>query len=201
MLQAVLLAALTAHPFTPDDWTRLRSAAATDVSKDGRTILYDVSHGVQKGLTAHESWLISRDGSGARKLALPKGFEISGFLPDGGFYGTYAKGDADPQVAVLSANSQTPHVLTHLPHGAGPLTISPDGKWIATIASNAPRDPLAQIRTVVENPIATPYIVRTDGTGGAWWCPSLTDVQEAAWSPDSGTLALLTQNGKIGYHY
>ncbi|HZT11614.1 MAG TPA: prolyl oligopeptidase family serine peptidase [Candidatus Baltobacteraceae bacterium] len=201
MLFALVLAgALGAPAFTPADWTALRSATAVDVSRDGRTILYDVAHGAKKGPTVHEWWTISSSGTGARRLTIPKGFDPAGFSAQDELFGTYSKPKGEAQVALLRIGAKLPRVLTHLVHGAGPVALSPDGRWIATLASNEPVDPLAEVRTVVENAVSTPYVVRTDGTRGAWWCPGYADVQELAWSPDSREVAILTQNGKIGFH-
>ena len=162
--------------------------------------MYEVSHGASKGPTVHEWWTISSAGKGARRLTIPKGFDPAGFIAQDELFGTYSKPQGQAQVALLRIGTKTPRVLTHLVHGAGPLALSPDGRWIATLASNAPADQLADVRTVVENAISTPYAVRTDGSGGAWRCPSYRDVQELAWSPDSREVAILTQNGKIGFH-
>ena len=193
-------AAPVTHAFGLEDWTALRSADARAVSKDGNTILYHVSHGVQNGVSAEEYWTIRPDGSGARKLSLPKGFKPNGFMPDGSLFGTYAKKDGQPQIAILRSGSGTPHILTNLPNGVGDVVISPDGRRFATLASNQPKDPLADVRTVVQNDVSTPYVVGVDGAGGRWWCPNHQDVGEVAWSPDGQSLALLSQTPKIGHH-
>lgn len=198
--QLFLAAVLNAHPFGLADWTSLRSADAVAVNKSGSLILYHVGHGVDKGITADEWWTIRPDGSGARRLTFPTGFHPSGFMPNGGFFGTYAHKGKEPQVAVAAGESQTMRVLTNLPRGIGAITISPDGSRVAALASNEPADPLAGIRTVVENDISTPYVVNADGTGGRWWCPSHAYVSQVAWSPDGRSLALLSQTPKIGHH-
>src|SRR5579864_606596 len=105
MMLLLVAAALAAHPFTPAVWSALRSARAVDVSKNGREILYDVSHGAAKGPTVHEWWTIAPDGSGARRLSIPKGFDVAGFTAGGELAGTYAKGDGEAQVAVLTIGS------------------------------------------------------------------------------------------------
>lgn len=201
-IAAIVASALLAliHPFNLQDWTALRSASARAVDKSGTLILYVVSHGVPKGPTAQEWWTIHSDGSHPLKLALPKEFMPSGFTADGALFGTYAAKGKDPQIAVLEKGSTAPRVLTHLPHGAGPVWISPDGRRLATIASSAPVDPLADVRTVVQNEISTPFVVNIDGTDGRWWCPNLQDVQDLAWAPQSDRIALLSQTQKIGHH-
>lgn len=67
-------------------------------------------------------------------------------------------------------------------------------------------DALAETRTVVEPAQSSVYVVNADGTGGKWWCPSLTFIADSglsgtaiAWSPDSASLAVLSQIPKIGY--
>ena len=64
-------------------------------------------------------------------------------------------------------------------------------------------DPLDDVHTVIENSPVSLYVVNTDGSGGAWWCPTLKDVADdgIAWSPDGNSLAVLSQTPKIGFHY
>lgn len=189
---------ILAPSFTPDVWTRLRTASAESVSFDGTRVLYRVEHGVEKGPSAKEWWTVSVDGTGAIRLRIPKGFTPSGFTHDDGLYGTLEAGDTARQIAVLPPSKSAPVVLTDLPQGVGNLTISPDGRRIATLASDRPKDPRESVRTVVENDVSTPYVVNVDGSGGAWWCRDVTSGQEMAWSPDGGALAVLSQVGKIG---
>jgi dipeptidyl aminopeptidase/acylaminoacyl peptidase len=192
------LVAASLHGFTPQGWTSLRSASALAVSRDGHRILYEVSHGVDKGSSAHEWWIVGSDGRSAEKLSLPKDFKPEGFIRDGGLYGRYPQKDGPPQIATFDANRLL--VTSRLVQGVGEVAISPDGRRMAMLSSNEPKDPLADVRTVIQNPISTPYVVNVDGTGGAWWCPSVTDAQDIAWSPDGKALAVLTQVPKIGHH-
>jgi dipeptidyl aminopeptidase/acylaminoacyl peptidase len=186
--------------FTPEVWTRLRSASAKSVSIDGKRILFEVDHGVAKGPTQQEWWTMSPAGAGAKKLVLPKGFAPDGFTRDGALFGTYADKEKPPQIAILRTPGSAFVTLTNLPRGVGSLVVSPDGTNIATLTSNKPKDPLEDVRTVVENSVSTPYVVSIEKSDGKFWCPSLTDAADMAWSPDGRALAVLSQVQKIGHH-
>jgi len=93
-----------------------------------------------------------------------------------------------------------------LPRGIHSVQISPDGARFAVLASPGARNPLDEVRTVVEPERTSLYVVNVDGTNGAWWCPSLTRIADGpiaggaiAWSRDSATVALVSQTPKIGF--
>ncbi len=44
------------------------------------------------------------------------------------------------------------------------------------------------------------YVIGTDGSNGAWWCASLNEIGDVAWSPDSSQLAVMSSLPKIGHH-
>ena len=79
--------------------------------------------------------------------------------------------------------------------------ISPDGSHYAVLADPRLPDPLADVHTVIEAEPTSLYVVGADGSGGAWWCPTLRDVTEIAWSHDGASLAVLSPTPKIGFHY
>jgi len=191
------------HAFNPDDWTKLRSAHAQAVSPDGRTILYVVSYGVEKGPTRNEWRLIGADGTNSREIKLPEHFSPIGFTRDGkGLYGTLGE-DGPGQLAIVSLEipEAKPGILTGISSGVGTAAISPDGSRYVAVANPRPADPLREIHTVVENDPSSLYVVNADGTGGMWWCPSLTQVAGLAWSQDGTSIAVVSQTPMIGYHY
>src|SRR6185437_6600313 len=51
------------HPLEFDDWAALRSAQPAAVAPDGKTILYQVTFGVQKGTATTEWRIIDASGS------------------------------------------------------------------------------------------------------------------------------------------
>jgi dipeptidyl aminopeptidase/acylaminoacyl peptidase len=197
------------HPFTIEDAASLRSAAAVAVAPDGKTILYRVRFGGPSGPDKVEWRLIPAGGGDSRKLSVPDSFEPSGFTRDGSaLYGTFAVNKM-AQLATLAlaapntaaAAAATPVPLTSLPKGIHSAAISPDGSHYAILADPRLPDPLAEVHTVIEAEPTSLYVVGTDGSGGAWWCPTLSNMAEIAWSRDGASLAVLSQTPKIGFHY
>ena len=189
------------RPFGFDDWTSLRSAQPVAVAPDGKTILYQVTFGGQKGPTNTEWRMIDASGSKSEKLNLPKEFTPRGFTKDSShLYGTLEEKKKPAQFAIAGVKHGKPKSLTNLPGGVRDAEISPDGSRFALMADPHTPDPLADVRTVVENDQTSVYVVNADGGGGAWWCSSLKDVGLLAWSPDGQELAVLSSNPKIGFH-
>jgi len=197
------------HLFTFDDWVALRAATPVAIAPDGKTILYRVDSGVAKGRTRHEWKTVNADGTGAHALELPDDFTASGFTRDGSLYGGYDVNKVT-QLAVVPITSgvaaSTPSRVIVLPRGIHSVQISPDGARFAVLASPGARNPLDEVRTVVEPERTSLYVVNVDGTNGAWWCPSLTRIADGpiaggaiAWSRDSATVALVSQTPKIGF--
>jgi dipeptidyl aminopeptidase/acylaminoacyl peptidase len=194
-------AAQQKHPFEFDDWAALRSAQPVAVAPDGKTILYQVTFGGQKGTTNTEWRIIDAAGSKSEKLNLPKEFTPRGFTKDGAhLYGTLTEKKKPAQFAIAGVKHGKPKAITTIPGGVHDAEISPDGSRFALMADPRTPDPLADVRTVVENDQTSVYVVNADGSGGAWWCGSLKDVGALAWSPDGQELAVLSANPKIRFH-
>jgi acetyl esterase/lipase len=199
----------TRHPFSFDDAATLHSAHAVAVSPDGKSVLYRVRFGGTKGPDNTEWQLIATSGGESRHLDVPEKFEPKGFTRDGAaLYGMYEVNKM-AQLATLrlapagtpAAAAATPVPLTALPRGIHSALISPDGAHYAILADPRLPDPLSDIHTVIEAQPASLFVIAADGSGGAWWCPALRDVAEAAWSHDGASVALLSQTPKIGFHY
>jgi dipeptidyl aminopeptidase/acylaminoacyl peptidase len=193
------------HAFGVDDWVGLRRATAIAVAPDGATILYRVDFGAAKGPDQHEWKLIGADGSNVRVLKLPEHFVAFGFTRDGSaLYGAMEDEKAKKkefEIVSIAAPDAKPLVFASVPDDFGSAVISPDGSRFAIVANPRPRDPLEEIHTVVENKPASIYVVNADGSGGGWWCPSLTQTAEISWKPDGSSIAVLSQTPMIGYHY
>ena len=198
----------TRHPFTFDDAATLHSAASVAVSPDGKSVLYRVRFGGAKGPDNTEWHLIAIAGGESRRISVPEKFRPAGFTRDGAaLYGTYEVNKmaqlatlelAPPNTAAAAA--ATPVPLTALPRGVHSSMISPDGSHYAILADPRLPDPLAEVHTVIENEPSSLYVIGADGAGGAWWCPTLKDVNDIAWSPDGASIAVLSQTPKIGFH-
>jgi dipeptidyl aminopeptidase/acylaminoacyl peptidase len=199
----------TRHPFSEDDAALLRSASAVAVSPDGKSVLYRVRFGGAKGPDNTEWQLIGVAGGESRHLTVPEKFRPTGFTRDGAaLYGLYEVNKMG-QLATLAlaapntaaAAAATPVPLTSLPRGIHSATISSDGAHYAILADPRLPDALADVHTVIEAESTSLYVVGTDGSGGEWWCPTLKNVGEVAWSRDGASLAVLSQTPKIGFHY
>ncbi|HEX3820486.1 MAG TPA: S9 family peptidase [Candidatus Sulfotelmatobacter sp.] len=196
------------HPFTIDDASSLHSAAPVAVSPDGKSILYRVRYGGAKGPDNTEWHMIAPAGGESRRLAVPEKFRPAGFTRDGALYGPYDVNKA-AQLATLTlappntaaAAAATPVPLTSLPRGIHSALISPDGSHYAVLADARLPDPLSDVHTVIEAEPTSLYVIAADGTGGTWWCPSLHDINDIAWSHDGSSIAVLSSTPKIGFHY
>jgi dipeptidyl aminopeptidase/acylaminoacyl peptidase len=188
------------HVFGLDDYSGLRRAHALAVSPDGTTILYQVSFDGMKGPEKHEWHLIAMSGENESKLDLPENFEPAGFTKDGAsLYGEYGVEKKEQLAIVPLAQGKITQILS-LPNGIRSATLSPDGIRFAVLADPRAKDPLAGIHNVIENDQTGLYVVGVNGTDGRWWCPSLKDITDIAWSPDGSQLAVVTQTPKIGHH-
>jgi len=198
-LQSPVLAA-EKHPFGLDDNSALRSTAPRAVSPDGGTVLYQTVWDGDKGPPQHEWHLIGTFGENDRKLDLPENFEPAGFTKDGkSLYGLYEI-DKTNQLGIISLAAGGITRTIGLPRGVHQAMLSPDGSRFAILADPRPKDPLAAVHTVVENDLTSLYVIGTDGTNGAWWCPELRDISAIAWSSDAARIAVLSATAKIGHH-
>ena len=199
------------HPVTFDDVATLRSADVVAISPDGKTLLYRVRFGGSKGPENTEWRLMPVAGGESRQLTIPEKFDPVGFTRDGtALYGTYEV-DKHAQLATFhlaspntpAAAAATPVPLTALPRGIHSALISPDGSRYALLADPRLPDPLEDVHTVIEAEPTGLYVINADGSGGAWWCPTLRDVaaEGIAWSRDGASLAVLSETPKIGFHY
>ena len=188
------------HPFGIDDYSALHQARAVAISPDGKTILIVVSHDGDKGPTKREWYLIDTSGGNRRKLDLPETFEPHDFMKDGAaLYGSFEVAKKG-QLAIVPLDSAKPTRIISLPNGAHRFELSPDGTRFAVISDPRAKDPLADVRHVVENEVSSFYVASASGDDGAWWCPELKDISDFAWSADGAQLAVVTRFQKIGHH-
>jgi dipeptidyl aminopeptidase/acylaminoacyl peptidase len=188
------------HPYGIDDWQRLRSAAPVAVAPDGKTILYSVAFGQAKGPTKTEWYTIGASGSGRKKLTLPKDFQPIGFTTSvHELYGTQGTAAVD-QLARWTIGSKKSRIISRVPGGVSGARISPDGSRFALLGDPQPPDPLAKVRTVVENDRSALYVVAADGRNGSWWCAGHDRIADYAWSGDGARIAILEPTPKLGYH-
>jgi len=192
------------HAFGVDDYSEMRSAHAAAVSPDSRSILYAAGSVGKSGSASKHDWYLMdstpTEPRNAHKLDLPADFEPAGFTKDGAaLYGTYTVNHAG-QLAIVPFDATRPTQIVALPNGIKAAIISPDGKRFLILADPRKKDPLDGVHTIVENDETSLYVVDVDGANGGWWCPSLVDVTDVAWSSDSSQIAVVTQFPKIGHH-
>jgi dipeptidyl aminopeptidase/acylaminoacyl peptidase len=198
---APVVSAADKHPFNTDDYSAMHRARAVAISPDGNSILYQVLYDGTSGPVNKHDWrLMDASGENARKLDLPEHFEPSGFTKDGrALYGTEPVGQL-PQLAIIPLSEGGPTQILALASGIHSAIISPDGTRFAVLADPRKKDPLAQVHTVAENDETSLYVVGASGTGGGWWCPTLKDITDIAWSADGSQIAVITQWQKLGHH-
>ena len=199
-LSSVRGAGTEKHPFGINDYSALRSARAVAISPDGKTILYVVSYDGDKGPTKLEWYLMDSSGENKRKLDLPESFEPQGFMKDGAaLYGSFEVAKKN-QLAIVPLVPAKPTQIISLANGVRHAALSPDGNRFAAVSDPHAPDPLAEVRHVVQNDVASLYVASASGGEGAWWCPELRDVTDFAWSADGAQLAVVTQFQKLGHH-
>jgi dipeptidyl aminopeptidase/acylaminoacyl peptidase len=189
------------HPFSIDDYSALHSARAVAVSPDGKTILYQVSFDGTTGPANKREWhLMDASGENPRKLDLPENFVPTGFTKEGSaLYGVYPVAKLG-QLAIVPLSEGKPTQILALPSGIHSAMISPDGLRFAVLANPRKKDPLSEVHNVVENEENSLYVVGANGTDGTWWCPTLKDITDIAWSLDGSQVAVVTQWPKMGHH-
>ena len=188
------------HPFGIDDDSALRRARPVAVSPDGKTTLYDVSWAGVKGPRAHEWRLIDISGENSRKLDLPEHFTPSGFTKQGDALFGIEEFDKKGQFSIVPLVAGKLKQNLTLASGIRSAFISPDGTRFALLANPRPKDPLADLRHVVENDQTSIYVVGVHGENGAWWCPALDSISDISWSRDGQEIAVVSALPKIGHH-
>ena len=209
IISLLTVAQTTRHPLSFEDAATLRHADAIAVSPDGKTLLYRVRFGGAKGPDTTEWKLMPVTGGESRPLALPEKFTPAGFTRDGAaLYGMYEVGKMAQLATIQFASANTPAAAgampvpqTALPRGIHSALISPDGSHYALLADPRLPDPLEDVHTVIEAEATSLYVINADGSAGAWWCPTLRDIADLAWSRDGASLAILSQTPKIGFNY
>ncbi len=188
------------HEYNLDDRDATRSASTVAISPDAKIVLYQVSFNGAKGPIKHEWHVINVSGDGDRKLTFPEHFRPVDFMNDGeSVYGTYPVGQAAAIGIVPLDPAKTTRILA-LPSGVNAVTLSPDGTRFAVLADPRKEDPLAGVHNVIENDESSLYVFGADGSNGAWWCASLNEIGDLAWSPDGSQLAVVSSLPKIGHH-
>jgi dipeptidyl aminopeptidase/acylaminoacyl peptidase len=188
------------HPFGINDYSALHQARAVAISPDGKIILFVVSYDGEKGPTKREWYLMDANGGNRRKLELPESFEPQDFMKDGA--ALYGKLDVAKkgQLGIVPLDAAKQTQIISLPNGIRRAEISPDGARLALISDPRAKDPLADVRHVVQNEVSSFYAASVNGGEGAWWCPELKDISDFAWSADGSQIAVVNRFQKIGHH-
>lgn len=187
------------HPYGFSDWSTMVSAAPHAVAPDGRTILYEATHGRATGADVNDWYTLDASGSGTRKLTLPKKFHPYGFTKSATeLYGSFDVKE-NGQLATWRIGAKKPTVIATIPRGISAAVIAPDGSRYAVTADPRPLDKLDETRTVVSNDESALYVIAATGNVNRW-CTNLQQIGGFAWSPDGTRIATASQSPKIGFH-
>jgi dipeptidyl aminopeptidase/acylaminoacyl peptidase len=134
-LAAVAPAASAAetHPFSVHDMLAMDRISDSQVSPDGRWIVFNVRTTdleANKGLT--DLWLVGADGSGLRRLTTQAAADLNGrWSPDGKSVFFLSTRSGSSQVWRIDIDGGEARQVTDLPLDLGVLLVSPDGKSLA----------------------------------------------------------------------
>lgn len=130
------------RPVRPDDLFRLRFIQGAQLSPDGASAVYAVSHIANDGEEERVTlWLLALEDGAERQFTtgLARDFNPR-FSPDGRQIAFISTRDEKPQLYIIMADGGEARRLTYQPRGVGGGPVwSPDGQWLAFTAG--PSDP------------------------------------------------------------
>jgi len=194
---------LSGQPISPRDISEVRLASDVRLSPDARRVAFVVSEPAESGRALRRSriWIVATDGSERPRLQISGGDDRSPrWSPDGeklAFLSVREEsspgaGEATRQIYQAAANSEegSAQRLTSVGGGVDEFAWSPDGRLIAFAAPEPAID---------EDPILVGRQLRYTRLGIVNVAEGTTtlvtgrdfDVQEFAWSPDGGEIALV----------
>ena len=119
--------------FLPEDVFEIERAVDPQISPDGSRIVYvRTGFDIMTDRPRTNLWIVNTEGSGHRALVSREGgVSQPRWSPNGDRLAYVARRDDRSQIFVRWMDTGQEAVLTNLTEGAGGLTWSPDGNWIA----------------------------------------------------------------------
>src|SRR2546421_3215379 len=200
--------AVEQRTFEPKDVLNQVLISTLAVAPDGSSVVY-VRRTVEDGKYARRLWRVSFDGGAPDQLtSAVAGDGRPRYSPDGKNVVFISDRSGKPQAWLISLSGGEPRQLTDLPGGVGAVDWSPDGRRLLLLAGSgekrflvgSPDDPVARRIRV--------YTWRMDGVGyrdefTSIWETQISggkprriteptyNVEAAAWSPDSKSIAFV----------
>ena len=121
------------HPLTFDDFIGLGRVTDPQVSPDGKSVAFVVTHHNKvENKTNSNIYLVSVDGGAARQMTSAKGANNTPrWMPDGRSLAFISTRDGEAQIWTMPVGGGEPHRVSSISTGVSDLQISPDGKWFS----------------------------------------------------------------------
>jgi dipeptidyl aminopeptidase/acylaminoacyl peptidase len=129
VILAAVLSAAAKRPVTPEDVYAFKEITAIEVSPDGKTLAYTIERADRKEDSfRHELWLMSSEGTGARRVCRPADdCTDPKFSPDGKRVAYLSDANDTTQLWIARVGEGRGHAITDLREAIGDFDWSPDG--------------------------------------------------------------------------
>jgi dipeptidyl aminopeptidase/acylaminoacyl peptidase len=124
------------RPMTIDDLFRFQRVSDPQISPDGKTVAYVVTHvSLAQNRSTSSIWLVSGHGTPRQLTNSAKKDSQPRWSPDGKKLLFESNRSGDGQVWVIDLHGGEARQLTHISTGASNAIWSPDGRWVAFISA------------------------------------------------------------------
>jgi dipeptidyl aminopeptidase/acylaminoacyl peptidase len=196
------------RPFNQDDVFRLKFINNAALSPDGKSIAYVLSETLSvKGKERQSTSIWLLDVSSQKSKRLTQGTRNDSnpvFTKDGLSLLFLSLRNKVPQIFIINLDGGEAQAVTSLPQGAGPFSLSPDGRWIAfaSVEKAVDRKAIAEHKRVsrswyrfdplpgyIQDSGQALFIVKVAGGKPKPLSPFIGIVGNILWSPDSNEIA------------
>lgn len=148
----VISSAQTKRALTFDDFISLGRVTDPQVSPDGQTVAFVVTHHSKVENKANSNiYLVSIDGGPARQLTAAKGANNTPrWMPDGKSLAFISTRDGEAQIWMMPVSGGEARKASTISTGVSDLQVSPDGKWLSfssEVYPDCPNDDCNKKRT------------------------------------------------------